>query len=127
MIFRILADATLIVHLGFIVFAAFGGLLLFYSNKVVWLHLPAALWAAAIELYGWICPLTPLEQKLRQLSGQQGYGGGFIEHYLLPAIYPGGLTRNIQIILGISVLLLNMAVYICWFLRQGKKRRSRGR
>jgi len=78
---------------------------------LAWMHLPAALWGAFIELGGWICPLTPLEINLRQGAGEAGYSGEFIEHYVLPLVYPSGLTRDIQIALGIAVLILNGLTY----------------
>lgn len=111
MICRILADAVLMFHLMFIVFAVVGALVALRWRYLIWVHLPCALWAMAIELGGWICPLTPLEVSLRRCAGQAGYTGGFIQHYLLPIIYPYNLTREIQIGLGLGVLVINLAAY----------------
>lgn len=111
MIYRVLADGVLVLHLGFVVFVVLGGLLVLRWRRVAWVHLPAAGWGALIELAGWICPLTPLENRLRHLGGEAGYGGGFVEHYLLPVLYPGGLTRETQITLGLLVLAINAVVY----------------
>jgi hypothetical protein len=112
---RIAADLVLILHLGFILFAVLGGLLALRRPGWAWVHIPTALWAALIEFAGWICPLTPLENALRRAGGQAGYGEGFVEHYLLPIVYPGGLTREVQLVLGIGVLAINVAVYaVVW-------------
>ncbi|MBI5751547.1 MAG: DUF2784 domain-containing protein [Hydrogenophilales bacterium] len=118
MLFRALADSVLVLHLLFIVFVLAGGLLAFRWPRLVWVHLPAALWGAAIEAAGWICPLTPLENHFRQFAGEAGYAGGFIEHYLLAIVYPAGLTREIQMGLGFAVLALNLLVYGVWWLRR---------
>lgn len=111
MIYRILADITLIAHLAFILFILFGGLLAFRWPRIVWLHLPTVAYGAAIEFIGWVCPLTPLEVWLRRTAGQQGYEGGFIENYLVPIIYPAGLTPTVQVVLGSIVIGLNAIVY----------------
>jgi hypothetical protein len=108
---RLLADAVAAVHFGFVLFVVLGGLLVLRWRRLALLHLPAAVWGAVIEFAGWICPLTPLENALRRQAGGAGYGGGFIERYLLPILYPPGLTRGVQIALGLSVLLLNGAIY----------------
>ena len=118
---RVLADATVAFHLLFIVFVVLGGLVVVRVPRVAWLHLPAAAWVVWLELTGAICPLTPLENALRQQAGQAGYEGGFIDHYLMPVIYPAGLTPQIQTMLGIAVLVLNATVYaIAW--RRWRKR-----
>lgn len=109
--YRILADVVLAVHLLFIVFVALGGFLALRWPRIAVVHLPAALWGVAIELGGWICPLTPLENSLRRLGGEAGYSGGFIERYLLPLIYPSELTREIQVGLGLLVVALNVVAY----------------
>ena len=111
MIWRTLADLVLLLHFGFIVFVIIGGFLARQWHWLPWVHLPAAAWGTAIELGGWICPLTPLENWLRQASGEAGYAGGFIEHYLVRVIYPIGLTSEIQIYLGLSILLINGVAY----------------
>lgn len=127
MINRILADAVLVVHLLFVLYVAFGSLFVVRWPRTAWLHLPAVLWGAVIELAGWPCPLTPLEQRLRRAAGGQGYDGGFIDHYVVSLLYPGGLTRTHQILLGIAVLAINAAVY-AWLWRRssgGRKTDSR--
>jgi Protein of Unknown function (DUF2784) len=111
MSYRILADALVLVHAGFIVFAVFGGLLALQHDAWMWVHLPAVAWAALVVIMGWTCPLTPWEQSLRAAAGQNVYEGDFIDHYLLSAIYPEGLTRTLQIWLGVAVLVLNLVVY----------------
>ena len=107
----LLADTLLVVHGAFVLFVVGGGLLVARWPRVAWGHLPAALWGAAIELAGFTCPLTPLEQAWRRAAGKGGYQGGFIEHYVTAAIYPSGLTRNIQILLGLLVVGLNGWMY----------------
>jgi len=109
--YRLLADAVLLLHFAYILFVIFGGLAVLRRPLLAWLHLPAALWGALIEYAGCICPLTPLENTLRQQSGETGYPGSFIDHYLTALIYPEGLTRTAQIVLGTFVLVVNAAVY----------------
>lgn len=121
MIYQILADAVMLLHLLFICFVVVGGLLVFKWRWVALLHLPAAVWGALIEFMGWYCPLTPLENNLRLLAGLSGYEGGFIEHYLLPVIYPDGLTSKIQIMLGIFVVTLNVCIYTFIILAKKKE------
>lgn len=111
MLFRLAADAVLLLHLGFIVFVLLGGLLALRWRRVPLLHLPAAAWGVYIELSGGLCPLTPLENRLRALAGQAGFEGGFIEHYLLPLIYPAGLTRDTQFVLAGVVVIVNLLAY----------------
>ena len=117
MVYRFLADLVLVAHFAFVVFAVVGALLVLRWRWVVWLHLPAVVWAALISFAGWICPLTPLENWLRELGGSAGYESGFVEHYILPVLYPGGLTRGVQIVLGLLVLAVNMGIY-GWLLRR---------
>lgn len=111
MIYRILADFVLVLHLGFVLFVVLGGLLVFRWPRVMYAHIPAALWGVIIEFMGWPCPLTPLEKHLRRLGGEAGYEGGFIEHYVMSLLYPGGLSRLHQLILGLAVLALNLVIY----------------
>ena len=111
MIYRGLADLVLVVHLAFVAFVVLGGFLVLRYPRLAWIHLPAAIWGVLIEFAGWICPLTPLENWFRARGGEAGYGGGFIEHYLLAALYPTGLTREVQFVLGTIVVALNLAVY----------------
>jgi hypothetical protein len=111
MIYRIFADAVVLVHFAFILFVLFGGLAVLKRRWIAWLHIPAFIWGVLIEFAGWWCPLTPLENWLRREGGASGYPTGFIEHYILPVIYPSALTREIQIILGSVVLVLNVLIY----------------
>ena len=106
-----LADLVVLIHSLFVLFVIFGGLLVLRWWKVVYLHLPAVTWGAFIEFAGGICPLTPLENALRRGAGQAGYQGGFVEHYVLPVLYPAGLTRSIQLVLGGLVVAINLAIY----------------
>ncbi|WP_020565177.1 DUF2784 domain-containing protein [Methylosarcina fibrata] len=117
----ILADLVVAIHFSFILFVVLGGLLALKWRRIVWLHLPAAVWGALIEFAGWICPLTFIENRLRTGHGS-GYSSSFIEHYLIPVIYPSALTREIQIGLGLTVVLINVLIYrqyyIKWLKRQ---------
>jgi hypothetical protein len=114
----LLANALVLLHLAFIVFVVGGGLLVAWEKRLAWLHLPAAAWGALVEFMGWICPLTPLENRFRTLAGESGYEGGFIEHYLLPLIYPETLTAATQYVLGGLVLAINFLIYF-WLWRRG--------
>lgn len=111
MIYRVLADLVLVFHFAFVLFVVLGGLLVVRWPKLALLHIPAAIWGVLIEYSGWICPLTPLENSLRVRGGEAGYSGGFIEHYIQPVLYPSGLTRGTQIVLGSLALLINLAAY----------------
>ena len=111
MLYRFLADLVVVLHLAFVLFVVAGGLLVWRWPRLAWLHVPAAAWGALIEFAGWICPLKPLENRLRRLGGEAGYAGGFVEEYLLAVLYPSGLTRTHQLVLGMLVLALNLAVY----------------
>ena len=111
MTYPLLADAVVVLHFSFILFAVFGGLLGLRWRWIPWVHLPTAIWGGFVELTGRICPLTPLENWLRQAAGASGYQGGFIEHYLLPVIYPAGLTRGHQVLLAVILISLNLAIY----------------
>ncbi|MNI28569.1 hypothetical protein D3C73_823500 [compost metagenome] len=111
MLYRIAADGLVLFHLLFILFVLFGGLLALKWPRVILLHLPAVAWGVAVEMFHLICPLTDWENAMRQAAGQTGYGGGFIEHYIWPMIYPAGLTPTIQLGLGSVVLAINLAVY----------------
>jgi hypothetical protein len=117
----LLADLVVIFHGVFILIAVFGGLLVFRWRRWAWFHVPAFLWAGFIEATGGICPLTPLENRLRDLGGGAAYQGDFIDRYLIPLIYPNDLTREIQIAMGIFVILFNMGVYaLHWYRLQQK-------
>ncbi len=122
MLYSLLADLTMLLHFSFIIFALFGALLLLRWPRLIWLHLPAALWAMAIEFYGGVCPLTHLENWLHTVAGEQGYNKTFIEHYLGAVIYPGELTLTIRIVLGMVVLLINAGLY-GWIIKRRLQRR----
>ncbi|MEO6972401.1 MAG: DUF2784 domain-containing protein [Rhodoferax sp.] len=111
MFFRLAADGTLLFHLAFILFAVFGGALAALRRWAPLVHLPAVAWAVFVELTGRICPLTYLENYLRIRAGQSGYAQGFVEHYLVGVIYPSGLTRDIQFMLAVGVVVINLAIY----------------
>jgi len=110
-LFGLLADAVVVLHALFILFVLFGGFLAWRWRPVAAIHIPCAVWGMLIEFRGWLCPLTPLENSLRARAGQARYSGGFVEHYLLPAIYPSGLTSRLQLVLGSFVLLTNLLAY----------------
>ncbi|WP_372684026.1 DUF2784 domain-containing protein [Desulfosarcina sp.] len=126
MIAGLAADIIMLVHLLFILFGALGGILVVKWRKVAFLHLPCVLWGVLIAFGGWICPLTPLEMHLRQLAGQAGYAGGFIDHYVMPIVYPAGLTRGMQIAFGVTLLTVNLLVYARMLVNRGSERISRG-
>lgn len=117
----LLADLVVAVHFLFVLFVVFGGLLVLRWPRLAYVHVPAAVWGAAIELGGWICPLTPVEQWLRRQAGSSTYSGGFIEHYILPVLYPSALTRDIQLILGFLVITLNVIIYAYVFRKLRKR------
>ena len=120
--YRFAADAVLAAHLAFVLFVICGGLLVLRKSRLAWLHLPAVAWAALIEFSGWICPLTPLEVALRRGAGEAGYGGDFVEHYLVALIYTPGLTRELQMAIGAAVLLINLVVYLVLWRRRSIRR-----
>ncbi len=116
MVYRLLADAVVLLHLAFVIFVMAGGLLAWRRPGLAWLHLPAVAWGAWIEFSAGICPLTPLENRLRVAGGERGYDSSFVEQYLMPLLYPAGLTPAMQAWLGGLVLAVNGAVYagLCW-------------
>jgi hypothetical protein len=118
MLHAAIANLLVLAHFLFVLFVILGGLLLFRWPRVAFVHLPAAAWGVLIELNHWICPLTPLEQSMRRAAGEQGYTGGFIDHYIIPLIYPEGLTPEIQWVLGAIVLAINAAIYGIWLLKR---------
>lgn len=120
--YRISADAVVLLHLAFVLFVALGGLLVVRRRKWAWLHIPVALWGAAVELAGWVCPLTPLENWLREMGGGEGYTGDFVARWVLPCLYPEGLTRSSQVALGLFVILANAALYSWAILRAARER-----
>lgn len=107
-------------HGFFVLFVLLGGFLVLWKTRMAWVHLPAVIWAACIEFFGWICPLTPLENMLRQKAGVAGYESGFVEHYVIPLLYPAALTRKLQIGLGLLVLGLNLVIYLIILSRRQK-------
>ena len=111
MLYRVAADAVVLLHAAFVLVVVAGGLLALRWRRILWAHAPAALWGIWIELAGWICPLTPLENWLRRRGEETGYAGGFIEHHLLPMLYPASLARGTQILLGALALGLNLLIY----------------
>jgi len=111
MAYRLLADFIVTLHLSFVLFTALGGLLALRWRWFPWLHLPAVAWGAFVEVTGRICPLTPLENRLRRAAGGARYEGDFVEHYLLPIVYPPGLTQEIQLTLGALLVVINGAIY----------------
>ena len=113
MLFRLAADAVIVVHAAFVAFVVLGGALVARWPRLVWAHVPAAVWGAFIEFAGWICPLTPLENELRYRGGLTRYEGDFVEQYLLPILYPEHLSRNVQFVLGALVIVVNAAAY--WY------------
>ena len=121
--YSLLADAVLVVHFAFVLFVALGGVLVWRWPRLAWAHVPAAIWGIAIEFGGWICPLTPLENHFRTLAGDEPYGGDFVARYLLPVIYPEGLTREAQFALGSAALAVNVAIYVA-VLRRRRARRA---
>jgi hypothetical protein len=122
MFFRLLADFVVVIHLAFIAFVVFGGLLAFRWRWIPWLQVPLASWGVILELRGWICPLTPFENRLRQAAGEAGYSEGFVEHYVLPIVYPTWLTPHTQVALAALVCLANALVYsLIWLSRRQAK------
>ena len=111
MSYRLLGDLVLVVHAAFVVFVMLGGLAVLRWPRLAWVHLPVVIWGAGIEFAGGICPLTPLENHWRRLAGEQGYTGGFVEQYVLAALYPEGLTRGVQLALGLLVIAVNAVIY----------------
>jgi uncharacterized membrane protein YhhN len=116
-----MADLVVLLHFAFVIFVVFGGLLVLRWPKVAYVHLPVAVYGVLIEFIGWVCPLTPLEKRLRESAGQEGYEGGFVEHYILPVLYPSGLTRGVQVALGALVILINLAIYAA--IARGRRQR----
>ena len=106
-----LADLVVVIHFIFIIFVLFGALLEMKWLWVIWVHIPAIVWGISIEVFGWVCPLTPLEQWLRAQAGSVTYDLSFIEKYLVPIIYPSILTRELQYVLAFIVILINIVIY----------------
>jgi len=113
MLWSVTADGLTLLHFLFVLFVLFGSFLVLRRPRLAWLHIPAVVWGAAIEFGGWLCPLTPLENSARRLAGEQGYAAGFVDHYLQLLLYPEGLARDLQLILGSVVVLINLLAYAC--------------
>ena len=122
--YRLLADLVVLVHFAFVAFVILGGFWVARRHRVMPFHLAAAIWATLIEFSGWICPLTPLENQLRAKSGGDGYDSDFVGHYILPILYPEGLTRKTQIALGTLVIVINLGIY-GWVRRHKSARNAR--
>jgi len=122
MLYQIAADFVVLLHFAFIVFVLAGGLLVFKWRWLIWLHIPAVIWGALIVMVGWICPLTPIENMLRHTAGGEVYSSSFIEHYLIPLIYPSTLNRELFIAMGIFVIVINVAVYTVLFVKRNNGR-----
>lgn len=124
---RLLADAVVVLHFLFVVFVLLGGALVLWRPAIAIAHIPAAAWAACVEFAGTICPLTPLENHWRREAGAAGYDGGFVEHYLIPVLYPDGLTSRTQVVLGLVVLVVNVSVYgfVWWRTHRDREAGSR--
>ncbi len=118
--YRITADLILVLHLLFVLFVLFGGLLCLHQIRWLWVHLPAMLWGVWVEWAGWVCPLTPLENHVRELASGDGYRESFVEHYLIPVMYPEQLSAWVQVVLGIIVLIINAVIYLKVFRKQRK-------
>lgn len=126
MFWALAADTVVALHVAFVLFVALGALAVMRHAWMAWVHLPCAVWGVLIEFAGWICPLTPLEIRFRELAGQAGYEGGFIAHYLLPLIYPAGLTRSVQLVLGGLVIAVNLVLYfVAWRVHRARARRGK--
>ena len=124
MLYNTLADSVLVLHSSFVLFVLLGGFLVLWKSSLVWYHIPAVIWAVCIEFFGWLCPLTPLENVLRGKGGAAGYDTGFVEHYIVPILYPASLTRQMQINLGIIVLSINVGIYLTVWTRMRKAGRD---
>jgi hypothetical protein len=125
-LYGLLADLTVTLHFAFVIFVVAGGLLVIRWPRVAWVHVPAAVWGAVIELAGWICPLTPLEQWLRLQSGSRGYSGDFVDRYVMPLLYPDWLSRPTQFALAAFVVVANLAIYFwVWRATSGGRRGGR--
>ena len=119
MLYRFAADLVMLVHLLFVLFVVLGGFLSLKWRWLPWIHLPVAIYGAVIEFVHFVCPLTPLENLLRRKGGHEGFEGGFIETYLLRILYPDGLTRRVEIVIGISVLIINAVAYWLYLRKAG--------
>ena len=108
---RLLANLILVFHFTFVAFSVLGGSLVLWKRWIAWFHIPSVLWSSFVNLFSHVCPLTPLENRFRRLAGQAGYEGGFVQHYIAPLVYPGGMPRRLELVAGFSVLIWNAFVY----------------
>ncbi len=127
MLRSILADAVLVLHFAFVAFVVGGAWLVLRWPRLAWLHLPCAIWGAVVEVAGWTCPLTPLENHLRETAGRTGYSGDFVEHYLLPVVYPPRLTARVQVAFGAGVIVVNLVIYVFVIVRLRRREGRLGR
>jgi hypothetical protein len=109
---RLLANLILVFHFAFVAFSVLGGFLVLWKRWITWLHVPSVLWSSLVNLFSHVCPLTPLENRFRRLAGQAGYEGRFVQHYIAPLVYPGGMPRRLELVAGFSVLIWNAFVYV---------------
>lgn len=123
MLYHRFADLVVAIHFAFVIFVVAGALLVLRWPRLAWVHVPAAIWGVLIEYAGWICPLTPLEHWLRRAGGETSYEGGFVDHYIIPLLYPIGLTRPTQWVLGTIVLVVNVGVYGLLLVRRWRRTR----
>jgi hypothetical protein len=121
MLYQLAADLIIFLHFAFILFVLFGGLLVYKWRWLIWLHIPAAIWGAMTVIVGWVCPLTPLENWLRQASVGDIYSGSFLERYLTPVIYPSGLNKEMFIMMGVFVIVVNVIVYTILIVKNRNK------
>ena len=122
--YLLLSDMVVVIHFAFVIFVVAGGLLLWLRWWLVFVHLPAIVWGALVEFTHWICPLTYLEDRLREQAGVAAYRGDFVTHYLLPILYPAHLTAHIQLALGSLVIIINIVIYAALLSRWRKIRRD---
>ncbi|MCW8854945.1 MAG: DUF2784 domain-containing protein [Gammaproteobacteria bacterium] len=123
--YQLAADFIVILHFAFIVFVIGGAFLVFRWRWIIWLHIPAVIWGAVIEISGWICPLTPVENSLRKAAGAEFYSADFIEHYLLPVIYPAGFSHEVFTVIGVALILINVILYTIYFVYRKDNSRSK--
>lgn len=120
MLYRVLADVVVVVHFAFVLYVVLGGLLVVRWPWTAFVHLPVLAWGALIETMLWVCPLTPLENALRRAAGSAGYSGGFVEHYVIPVLYPANLGHPTHLLLAALLIVFNATVYAL-VLRRRKK------
>jgi Protein of Unknown function (DUF2784) len=126
MLFRLLADATVVLHLAFVLFVVLGALLVVRRPRLAWIHLPAVVWSAWIEFSGWSCPLTPFENWLREQGGGVASTASFVDQYVIPVVYPASLSRHVQWLLGVLVLGVNALAYLFVWRRLRARNHGRG-